>query len=926
MSPSAVNSFRIAAVTERLALHVLTPPKNDAVEFFNLCLSLARGIDYAVANGEVPDRIHDLPMLLKQVCQCRNDTLLQAAIMVLMISVKNACKSGWFPTKDSEELLTLADEIGSSFCTLRDLNTEARNSLQTISTIMSRFYPRMKLGKILAFLEAKPGYGAFVIDFHISKNEKPSAEDKIRLFVAQVDNIETSSCIISPQQVNFLLNGKGVERRTNVFMDTGPQLPTAVTHMLKFGTNLLQAVGQFCGNYVIVVAYMSMTSNPDRPVLPDYVQPAAAAAVDSDTEIIEGPSRISLNCPISFRRIKTPVKGHSCKHRQCFDFDNFVDINSRRPSWRCPTCNQCICYIDICIDQNMVKTLREVGENVVDVIISADGSWKAVLETNDNADQPHETNGQQDGPVQDNAGSISNIPPDFMDLTEGDDEMDVVHIFETQDRKPILDNAQSQYGMNNPSELNQNDAPIEDDFWSGIFLSTYGSGPPSARSDSQLLDGVSGSAPTNSLLSPVLTDAVSPALNREPEAFRDSALFAASISQSQLSAPSNLPLQQSQFGNSIASNEYGRVPSMTRHNINRTPIAVQALPAQTLTSVPQQRPRNGFSTFTLQGPSLASQTSAGPSVADGFNTASTPIERQQQYSRAHLSTLQMPQTTSSSLPQHAPPSNWNHQDLSFLASQAAQHIVGLPAQSQLPSAYRPSSAPITEHQHLRQQHSMNVRIPHGMSQPPSMMRLPGQPSTHFQRNHIPQGSAQTGVAQTAVPGSSQRLMLSAQRASQMARQPPSVPVCLQATRASPPPSSSSFPINTSGFRASVRDQRGNTGGTLQLQSAMGGTDGLEDLPGEQNWRPTGRMRGSLSGRAYSDALNQFIIQPTQPAQAARPPLNITSPPPGIPAPLHVLMPNRNAAQGPHVANYPSTKSTGMTGGSGVLPEPASGGH
>ncbi|GFZ01329.1 hypothetical protein Acr_14g0009640 [Actinidia rufa] len=42
MSPSAVNSFRIAAVTERLALHVLTPPKNDAVEFFNLCLSLAR--------------------------------------------------------------------------------------------------------------------------------------------------------------------------------------------------------------------------------------------------------------------------------------------------------------------------------------------------------------------------------------------------------------------------------------------------------------------------------------------------------------------------------------------------------------------------------------------------------------------------------------------------------------------------------------------------------------------------------------------------------------------------------------------------------------------------------------------------------------------------------------------------------------------
>ena len=53
-----------------------------------------------------------------------------------------------------------------------------------------------------------------------------------------------------------------------------------------------------------------------------------------------------------------------------------------------------------------------------------------------------------------------------------------------------------------------------------------------------------------------------------------------------------------------------------------------------------------------------------------------------------------------------------------------------------------------------------------MSQSPSMMQSPGQPSTlifnaHFQQNHIPQGRTQTEVAQMAVPGSSQQLMLSA---------------------------------------------------------------------------------------------------------------------------------------------------------------------
>lgn len=42
LTPSVVNTFRIAAVADRLALHVWASHKIDAVEFFNLCLSLAR--------------------------------------------------------------------------------------------------------------------------------------------------------------------------------------------------------------------------------------------------------------------------------------------------------------------------------------------------------------------------------------------------------------------------------------------------------------------------------------------------------------------------------------------------------------------------------------------------------------------------------------------------------------------------------------------------------------------------------------------------------------------------------------------------------------------------------------------------------------------------------------------------------------------
>ncbi|GJV36648.1 hypothetical protein Tco_1409125 [Tanacetum coccineum] len=51
---------------------------------------------------------------------------------------------------------------------------------------------------------------------------------------------------------------------------------------------------------------MSVGSNPRCPELPDYVVPSAATS-DSDNDIIEGPSRISLNCPIRWDFIRVTI-------------------------------------------------------------------------------------------------------------------------------------------------------------------------------------------------------------------------------------------------------------------------------------------------------------------------------------------------------------------------------------------------------------------------------------------------------------------------------------------------------------------------------------------------------------------------------------------------------------------------------------------
>ncbi|KAL2236243.1 UNVERIFIED_CONTAM: E4 SUMO-protein ligase PIAL2 [Sesamum indicum] len=533
INASHVNSFRISAVIDCLALHVRSHHKGDAVEFLNLCLSLARGIDFAIANHEVPSRAEELPSLVKQVCQCKNDTLLLAAITVLMISIKNACQSGWFPDRDSEELINLTKEIANNFD---------------------------------------------------SKNLMSSPGDKIRLFVAQTYSIETSYCLISPPKVNFLLNGKAVERRSSLVMDTGPQIPTAVTHLLKYGLNLLQAVGEFNGNYLVVVAVMSEMPKADSNALQDYEQ-HAPSTVDSDFEIIEEPSRISLNCPISIRRIRTPVKGHSCKHIQCFDFDNYVDINSRRPSWRCPHCNQHVCFADIRIDQKMVKKPEKKT---------------SITKNNDSLE-----------------------PVDVLDLTQTDDAMDNTITCETEDRKLSQTACQSQsvtqtMAVNpiiaNTNYVNTSSTDVEYDFWSGVYLSTFGLASSNFPS-SELLAAVSVSTSNFIASPPGLTDSfVSP--NGEVEAFPGNSLMPAFVPQSEASLPNTSQLQQCQFGNATITNEYRRLQSILRH-ITRIPSAVQALPAQASSSVLQQMSRDNVNALIHNGFSAASQASpASPMISN----------------------------------------------------------------------------------------------------------------------------------------------------------------------------------------------------------------------------------------------------------------------------------------------------------------------
>lgn len=395
-------------------------------------------IDASIGNDEVPVDAQELAKtLLNQVCRRRCDDETKAVLMVLMISVKTACELGWFPERETQELLALVDSMWKGFSGPENVASGLSSPVSLIPQVMERFYPFTKLGQILVSSESEAESNILMKDFYISKKMlQHSPKQKVGLFVFRTEDISKSSCIIHPQEVSFLLNGKGVDKRYGLSMDTGPQCPTNVTSLLNAGSNLLQTIGCFGGSYFIIIALFDTISLPANPLLKDYVRSEVTES-NSDCDVIEGPSRISLSCPISRTRFKLPVKGHACKHLQCFDLWNYIKINTRIPSWRCPHCNQSVCYTDIRVDQNMRKILEEAGRNATDVVISSDGSWKVVTENDENVGAVPETTHGHGDPT-----SFQKLGPTVLDLTRDEDEMETSGGTHANEQKPCVSEIQ----------------------------------------------------------------------------------------------------------------------------------------------------------------------------------------------------------------------------------------------------------------------------------------------------------------------------------------------------------------------------------------------------------------------------------------------------------------------------------------------------
>jgi len=360
---------------------------------------LSKMLDSLVAYNMKPPWRQEIVPVIKLLCKFKDSTEARPSLLVLLLSVKGACQSGWLQLTGTEDIFSTLKLLFEYFTMNSDSSMaqltvapsgsgglaaiDIRDAAEYFSSTSLRYYPQLKIKTIFVALQAKAGYEVLVCDFHVPPLTSP---ESVRLYVGRKDIVNSSACLITPPQVNFLVNGKEVDRRVTVgFLDGGPQLPTDVTMLVKAGSNVLQVIGEFPGPYSIAVASTIRTALPAANTqLQDYVLPSAKTAglremVEADDEVVEGASRVSLRCPVSHQRLVTPVKAATCRHLQCFDYDTFLEINERRPAWRCPCCNCCITWLDLRVDRQMEKVLKEADETVAEVLMMQDGSWKCVV-------------------------------------------------------------------------------------------------------------------------------------------------------------------------------------------------------------------------------------------------------------------------------------------------------------------------------------------------------------------------------------------------------------------------------------------------------------------------------------------------------------------------------------------------------------------
>lgn len=138
-------------------------------------------------------------------------------------------------------------------------------------------------------------------------------------------------------EINFNLSLSLFDSQSHLFVLQLVHRPS-VRHVLQGLLRRNMLVREHCVAKIKRHFQQLMASRQDQPLNPNGG--GVGLAGEDGPLSTAGPTtlNISLKCPITFKRISLPARGHECRHLTCFDLDSYLQMNCERGNWRCPLC------------------------------------------------------------------------------------------------------------------------------------------------------------------------------------------------------------------------------------------------------------------------------------------------------------------------------------------------------------------------------------------------------------------------------------------------------------------------------------------------------------------------------------------------------------------------------------------------------------
>jgi len=243
-------------------------------------------------------------------------------------------------------------------------------------------------------------------DFHLNSDQvtkltAPSSNTQLRLFCtssifyAGSNPYSTSNvpcliefpptCEVRVNNVQLSANLKGLKKKPGTAPppDIGKLAKLTASNrvdMVYLNTQNQQGVSP--KKYYLVAMLVEATGIPElvadvktRYKSSEEIHQQMLQATTDDDDIVAGPQKMSLKCPLSFVRIETPTRSSKCVHSQCFDAMSWFSVMEQTTTWLCPVCEKLLDCKDLIVDGYFDGILKQTPSLVEDVIVEPDGEW-----------------------------------------------------------------------------------------------------------------------------------------------------------------------------------------------------------------------------------------------------------------------------------------------------------------------------------------------------------------------------------------------------------------------------------------------------------------------------------------------------------------------------------------------------------------------